>query len=323
MLKKKLGLLFFGLLALTTVKAQDPHYSQFYAAPLYLNPGFAGTADGPRVILNHRNQWPGINKAYRNTAFSYDQYMPNLNGGIGIMVANDNQANGVFKATRITAVYSYNLKVNRKIMIKPAISTSFSSNSVNTNNLIWGYDAQGTPIYTTNDPSAGNLNASYLDFGTGAILFSDNFFGGFSIDHLVEPNQSFDGGNSPLPRKYTIHAGGFIPVGKRQYNASISPNILYQQQGSNSQLNIGMYYNRGPIVAGSWYRSSFVNGDSFIGLIGFKYDIYKFGYSYDIITSELRASASGAHEFSFSIQLQQPASKAKGKNYKRVNCPSF
>lgn len=102
--------------------------------------------------------------------------MPNLNGGIGIMVANDNQANGVFKATRITAVYSYNLKVNRKIMIKPAISTSYSSNSVNTNNLIWGYDAQGTPIYTTNDPSAGNLNASYLDFGTGAILFSENFF---------------------------------------------------------------------------------------------------------------------------------------------------
>lgn len=139
----------------------------------------------------------------------------------------------------------------------------------------------------------------------------------------MEPNQSFDGGNSPLPRKYTIHAGGFIPVGKRQYNASISPNILYQQQGSNSQLNIGMYYNRGPIVAGSWYRSSFVNGDSFIGLVGFKYDIYKFGYSYDIITSELRASASGAHEFSLSIQLQQPPSKAKGKNYKRVNCPSF
>ncbi len=323
MLKKRIGLFITGILAFTTLKAQDPHFSQFYAAPLYLNSAFAGTAGGPRFILNYRNQWPGINKAYRNVAFSYDQFMPSLNGGIGLMVTNDNQANGVFKATRVTGIYSYNLKVNRNLVIKPGVSVSYSNNSVNTNGLIYGYDAQGTPIYNTNDPASGNLSANYVDFGAGAIMFSDNIYGGFSVDHLTEPNQSFDGGNAPLPRKYTIHAGGFIPVGKRQFNASISPNFLFQQQGSNSQLNFGMYYNRGPVVAGAWYRTSFVNGDAIIGLVGFKYDIYKFGYSYDIITSALRASASGAHEFSLAIELAQPARRAHGRSFKRVNCPSF
>ena len=55
-----------GILGLMQSYAQDLHFSQFYAAPLYLNPAFAGTAGGPRFILNYRNQWPGINNAFKN-----------------------------------------------------------------------------------------------------------------------------------------------------------------------------------------------------------------------------------------------------------------
>ena len=53
----------FIVLMLTTaldLYAQDPQFSQFYANPVYLNPAFAGTARCPRVVLNYRNQWPGI-----------------------------------------------------------------------------------------------------------------------------------------------------------------------------------------------------------------------------------------------------------------------
>ncbi len=32
-----------------TVTAQDPQFSQFYAAPLYLNPAFAGSTGQARV----------------------------------------------------------------------------------------------------------------------------------------------------------------------------------------------------------------------------------------------------------------------------------
>jgi len=42
------------------LKAQDPHFSQFYAAPLYLNPALAGTSAGNyRVGVNYRDQWRG------------------------------------------------------------------------------------------------------------------------------------------------------------------------------------------------------------------------------------------------------------------------
>ncbi len=322
MIKKKLLLSLFGILSLAGASSQDLHFSQFYAAPLYLNPAFAGTAGGPRFILNYRNQWPGIDNAYKNLAFSYDQFIPSLNGGIGLLVTNDKQADGVFNNTRIGGVYSYNLKINNDIMIKPGIYTAYVNNAVNTQGLIYRF-INGQPDPNSGEPFGNNLSKSYVDFGAGAIIFTDRYYGGISVDHLTEPNQSLTGGNSPLPRKYTAHAGAFIPVGKKQYNASISPNILFQQQGSFNQINVGMYYNRGPIVLGGWYRTSLQNGDAFIGLVGVKYDIYKFGYSYDIVTSSLRASASGAHEFSLSIELPQPGKRGKARSYKRVNCPSF
>ncbi|MEL7160766.1 MAG: type IX secretion system membrane protein PorP/SprF, partial [Bacteroidota bacterium] len=38
------------------LQAQDPMFSQFYAAPLRLNPALAGVSTAPRVALNYRTQ---------------------------------------------------------------------------------------------------------------------------------------------------------------------------------------------------------------------------------------------------------------------------
>ena len=322
MFYKRILVVVAGLLAFMDAKAQDPEFSQFYAAPLYLNPAFAGTAGGPRFNLNYRNQWPGINNAYEHFAFSYDQHIPTLGGGIGVLVTSDDQANGVFKNTHVGAMYSYLLKVNKEVTIKAGIHTTYANHSVNGNNLIYAYDNGGNPIYSSN-PN-GNRSISFVDFGAGALIFTEKVFGGVSVDHLTEPNHSIDGGNVPLARKYTGHVGMFIPVNKRKKNpASISPNVLYQQQGASQQLNLGMYYNQGPIVIGGWYRTTLVNGDALIALVGVKYEMLKVGYSYDIVTSKLRTSASGAHEVSLSVELPAPDRRVRGKSYKRINCPSF
>jgi len=44
------------LVAGETVTAQDAQFSQFYAAPLYLNPAFAGSTSQALVGANYRNQ---------------------------------------------------------------------------------------------------------------------------------------------------------------------------------------------------------------------------------------------------------------------------
>ena len=40
--------------------AQDPHFSQFYANPMYINPAFAGSTNHGRIVTNARNQWSSI-----------------------------------------------------------------------------------------------------------------------------------------------------------------------------------------------------------------------------------------------------------------------
>ena len=63
---------------------QDPEFTQFYAAPVYLNPAFAGSARCPRVGFNYRNQWPALQKTYITYAASYDQHIDALSGGLGL-----------------------------------------------------------------------------------------------------------------------------------------------------------------------------------------------------------------------------------------------
>ncbi|MDZ7648921.1 MAG: type IX secretion system membrane protein PorP/SprF [Cytophagales bacterium] len=56
----------FGLAFIPTslAFAQDPQFSQYYASPLYLNPGFTGITPQQRLTSNYRIQWPNLPQAY-------------------------------------------------------------------------------------------------------------------------------------------------------------------------------------------------------------------------------------------------------------------
>src|SRR3954470_5633398 len=70
---RKYFVFIFALMLTGVVEAQDPHFSQFFASPLTLNPAFTGKFDGQfRLAANHRDQWPSIPKAYVTTSASVD-----------------------------------------------------------------------------------------------------------------------------------------------------------------------------------------------------------------------------------------------------------
>ena len=78
------------LLATLSVTAQDPQFSQFYAAPLYLNPAFAGSTQQGRVGMNYRNQWPAIDANFTTISAYADFYIEDKNSGIGALLTRDN-----------------------------------------------------------------------------------------------------------------------------------------------------------------------------------------------------------------------------------------
>src|SRR5688500_20230940 len=87
-------LLLFCVLMLimdSTVTAQDPQFSQFYAAPLYLNPAMAGSTGQARAGINYRNQWPAIDANFTTMAAYFDYFIEDYNSAVGVLLYRDTE----------------------------------------------------------------------------------------------------------------------------------------------------------------------------------------------------------------------------------------
>lgn len=332
-----------GLCALCLVtdkiSAQDPEFTQFYAAPLYLNPAFAGSARCPRLALNYRNQWPALSKTFITYAASYDQHFDGISGGIGLLVLNDKAGEGTLNTTNISGIYSYQLNVSRDFSIRMGLQATYVQKKLNWDKLYFGdmIDPRYGYIYQTQENRPDD-SKGFADFSAGILAYSSKFYGGLAVNHLTQPDEAFIvEGSSELPMKITAHAGAMLPIGdsyggyrpnssNRDEGTWISPNILYQQQASFNQLNMGLYVLKSPLVGGLWYRgnfgkNSFISSESFVALLGVQKGMFKFGYSYDVTISKLTNNATaGSHEISFGLQFE---CRPKKKRFRTISCPSF
>lgn len=321
LVQKGLLYIFISLITVSTSLAQDPAFTQFYANRLYLNPAFAGTANCPRVSLNYRNQWPGIDNSFVTYSASYDQNIDAIKGGLGVLIMNDQAGEDVLNTTYANLMYSYQLQVNRKFSIRAGFQGSYVMKSLNTSNLRFGdmIDPRRGFVYNTREvvPSESK---NYFDLSAGLLGFSEKLYFGVAVHHLTEPNEGMIG-ESYLPRKYTAHFGAVFPFGIRQEDMTWSPNVLYQQQGESSQINFGLYVTKGPLVLGTWYRvNNKIEDDALIALVGFKMDEFNIGYSYDLTTSQLSGKTAGSHEISLSYVFPCRPKKVR---FETIMCPSF
>ena len=310
-----------GIILSTSALAQDPEFSQFYSNPLYLNPAFAGSNNCPRVALNYRNQWPAISGSFVTQSVSYDQRLGyNKGAGIGLLVTNDVAAK-TLRTLNASAIFSYHLPITRKFAIRVGFQATFFQKSLDWSKLSFSdqIDSRRGFVYTSQDVQNGTGKRTGVDFSGGILGFSKNFYFGFVAHHVTQPNESLVMSESNLPLKLTGHMGAVIPLRKSRYKKSttkISPNILYRNQGTFQQLNLGVYVNKGPIWTGVWYR----NGDAFIVLLGIQTDLIRLGYSYDVTTSQLTLATAGSHEVSFSMNF---TCKPPKRRYRTISCPSF
>lgn len=315
------------------LKAQDPLFTQFYANPLYLNPAFAGSHRCPRVVMNHRNQWPNISGTYITSSFSYDQHISAIAGGLGVLVTRDDAGSGTLETTTASVIYSYFLPITKSFSIKAGAQVSYYQKSLDWNKLTFGdqVDQQLGFIRQTSEVRKDVQTVNYLDFSVGLLGYSNSFYIGGAAHHIIEPGEAFIGPSSAslLPMKITGHMGAIIATEnsrkrRRRRNksknalpeSSISPNVLYRRQRDFQELFLGLYVTKGPIVGGLWYR----NADAFIALVGLQFQNFRFGYSYDVTISKLAANSAGSHEVSASILFD---CRPKTKRFTPISCPSF
>ena len=319
------------ILAVNALSAQDATFSQYYGNPTYLNPALAGSKIVPRLTLNYRNQWPAIPATFVTYAATYDQFVDKISGGVALMVMNDNQGDGTITSTSVGAMYSFRVNITREMTMNAGFQTTYIQNKLNWDKLVFGDQLQWGNLNTlppTAETPPDRMNYGMIDFSTGLLFgFKQSMYFGVAAHHLNQPNNSFTSiSDSRLDMKFTAHAGALIDMrqgleGGDIEDMSISPNILYQQQGKFHQLNIGLSLNMYPMVIGAWFRHNFENADAVIGLIGFQHEKLKVGYSYDYTISSLTNSAShGAHEISFAWLFDQ---RQKTFKHKAIKSPMF
>jgi type IX secretion system PorP/SprF family membrane protein len=318
------------------VKGQDPQFSQFFAAPLYLNPSFAGSTPQHRFIGNYRNQWPSIPNAFATYAFSYDLNLSRLNSGIGFMAMTDKAGSANLRSTTLNFIYSYKINIADKWVIAPSLQFGYGGRSLEYGNLIFGDQIEfGNSGVPSSDPAMHSLgNIHFFDIGSGLLVHNEHAWFGVSAFHMNEPNHSLLGEVSILPMKKSVHGGVKIPLyngpKKLEYVASVAPSFVYKSQGEFNQLDLGTHFYYGPVMLGAWYRGIPVkkemdrgwSRDAVTFLLGLRVKDFDFGYSYDITVNRLSTQAGGAHEFSIAYQFNLKGSKPKKKE-KFIPCPTF
>jgi len=319
--------------------AQDPHFSQFFASPLTLNPALTGKFNGDvRIAGNYRNQWPTINNAFTTGTVSADFHILQNKisdvdtWGVGIMALTDQSAAGAVKFNygAISTAFHKGLDENGYKQIGIGFQGTYSNMMINTSKLTFEDQLRpdGFTGITSETFNGSTLKKSYFDLNTG-ILFSssvterDNFYAGVSLYHVTRPRQQFtDTGYFVLNPRITLQAGGFLPVGELM---TLHLSALHSIQAGAHETVVGgamqipagdpeTQENPVSFFAGLWYRLN----DAFIPYVGLDYSNFSLGVTYDVNTSDLKTASNsrGGIEISL-IYIKKPAEN------KGVPCPRF
>ncbi|HUU99965.1 MAG TPA: PorP/SprF family type IX secretion system membrane protein [Bacteroidales bacterium] len=329
MLKRIKYSFILSLIILLDSFGQDPTFSQFYANSLYLAPSFAGATEEYRFALNYRNQWPAVPGVFHTYSISFDKALVNFNSGIGVLATYDVAGSGDLSTTNIGLLYSYDFNIDEDWHIRPGVNFKFRYLGLNIYKLVFASQMTGSGTVPTIYPPPFD-NVADIDFATSALVYNDRIWAGFTLDHLLNPKQSFYGEDSNLPIKLNVFGGLQILRNtrlKQKLQEVLSVAMNFQKQGKFYQSDLGLYYYRDPLIFGLWYRGiPFVTsqaGDALIALIGIKTDKVHIGYSYDFTISNLISSTAGSHEISIVYEFNSLTLGQEKRRVRAIPCPEF
>ncbi len=345
MVRKIVGMLsFLGVLfgASQGTFAQDVQYSQFYAAPLYLNPALTGASELTRVGVNYRNQWPGLDHNFNSYSAYIDHYIFDYNSGIGLIFNGSQESMANLSTNEIGLTYAYRLKLGEELYFRIGAQASYMQRDALFNDLVFGTQIDiinGTIGGITDELNGIPIDSRYnfFDYSFGGMFYSKKIWLGVSAHHVSEPNRSFvEDQISRLPVKLSAQGGIKFDLvgGRRNYfthayaERSISFAFNYKQQDPFTQLDIGTQLFLDPLVLGVWYRglptnNALPNNESVIGLVGVSLESgLDIGYSYDFTISKLgMRNSGGAHEVSLTYTFLW--GEAKNRNQRARTIPCF
>ena len=312
----------------------DPHFTQNYTYPMYINPAMVGQGDGDmRASAIYRSQWGSVGNPYRTTGLSGDT-RTNNNVALGISLLNQSAGDGGFNYTTASASIAYTgvkfgKDENQHFVV--AMQVGMLNRHVDQTRFKWG--EQWNPItgYNASNPTSESFaktSATTLDMGAGALYYDGtpnkkvNLFGGISFYHINKPQDPIVSTQNDvlntIPMRYVIHGGASINIDE---SMSVVPHFLYNQQGNANETMLGLYLQKTvneetTMMAGLYYRYK----DAVAPYVGVDYKNLLVGVSYDVNTSVLGSQAHNIN--SFELTFSYIFRKGGGKGlFDFIHCP--
>lgn len=296
--------------------AQDIHFTQFYHAPLTLNPAETSNHDADwRVAGIYRNQWRSFGAAFNTLAASFDYqfYLKKGKLAAGIVLYNDRtRGNSGINSTKIMLSAAYQLPVKKHrfnlglqagVVDKRVATNTFPDQF---NNDIGYFDGQ----LTTAD-GGNNVNTMYFDMNLGAVwtITGTKFRPevGIAVFHLNFPKENFYGDNNRLKPRPVFSFSGYWQLSSRW---SLIPRVLYMYHSGASDfvggLQLGYHFKDNParfqsIYAGPMLREGFEAAPNAVMIAGgINFKKFELGGAFDLTSSSLNKPTNyrGAFEMS-------------------------
>ncbi|MFT5646839.1 MAG: type IX secretion system PorP/SprF family membrane protein [Aureispira sp.] len=251
----------------------DARYSQYYQAPLRLNPAMTGVFEGLwRVGANFRTQWGSVmggSNAYYTYAVGAELKTPVFKSdyiGVGFSALTDVAGAGQYNVTDINLGITYMKKLTGGgRSYRPTLTSylvagaqvGFGQRSVKWLNLNYSTQyVEDDNTYNSGITSGENTGGMrmakiYPDLSAGLLWYGllgdrKSMYAGIGLFHLNTPEISLidrSNAGASVERLYmrvTAHAGGEFLIGGRSSAVSLLPGFVGMFQGPFMELNMGL-----------------------------------------------------------------------------------
>jgi type IX secretion system PorP/SprF family membrane protein len=328
-------------LTVSTVVAQDIHFSQMRFSQLNVNPALAGAEQSLQAVANFREQWNSVAAPFTTIGAAVDlrireQQARNGFFALGLNFFNDVAGDVRMTTTNVSLALAYHLYVGDKSTIGVALQGGYGQRGIGSPEGTWATQFVGTGFDM--DRASGELfqesSFSHLDVGGGLVYRysrnegymrgNDHFdlSSGVAVYHANRPSNTFlANGEDDLAMRLSAFAHANFGIGAS--NWSLLPALYYNRQGGHQEILAGTYARI--LIREASKRTGFLEAfsmstglfyrlqDAFVAKLMLEYSNYSLGISYDFNASGLTAVSRGRGgvEFFLRFVLPQPIGVAK------------
>ncbi|RXK83555.1 PorP/SprF family type IX secretion system membrane protein [Filimonas effusa] len=324
-----------GLLCLLLVLSfkadaqQDAQFSQYIFNGIYINPAYAGYREELNAHAFYRSQWVGIPGAPQTMSLAIDGSVHDNRMGLALQVVHDK----IGAQSNLSAYgnYAYRIKLSEE-------REEYLALGIGAGLVQLGLDASKLDPGNINDPYlTGNRQQSLLfDARAGAYYTTENFFAGFSVDHLAAQFMSKKQSPSlaaivPRPHFY-LTAGGLVPLSE---SIVWKPTFLIKDdKGGPTSLDLNSFLLfQETVWVGASYRTAvrlydkpnlqegLTRRSAVVGMV----EVYatpqlRIGYSYDYTLNRFQSYNNATHEISIGYYMNR---QRTGKKVDQMRCFYF